>query len=182
MVGGALFAVGVAGAAQLTLDWIDNTGSTANFIVERGAGTTGTYAWSATTGTGIITSTDSAVVAGTTYCYRVKTSSASGDSDYSNEACGTVATGFDLTVAKAGAGPGTVVGIPSGINCGGACVATYPAGRGVTLTAREGGAGNRPVRGSLCCSYLTGFAAVSTTNTSLELVAPYPGRVAPPGR
>jgi len=75
LVGGALFAVGVASAAQLTLAWIDNTGSTANFIV----------------------------------------------------------------VAKAGAGSGTVVATPSGINCGRACVATYTAGRVVTLTARERG-------------------------------------------
>ena len=135
LVASALVAAGAASAAQLTLDWVDNTAGTANFIVERKTGTAVTYAWIATTGPGITTYTDSAVVAGTMYCYRVKASNAFGDSDYSNEACGSVATGFDLTVAKAGAGSGTVVGTPSGINCGDACVATYTAGRVVTLTA-----------------------------------------------
>jgi Big-like domain-containing protein len=61
--------------------------------VERKTETTGTYAWIATTGTGITTYTDSTVVAGTTYCYRVQASNASGDSDYSNEACGSIAIG-----------------------------------------------------------------------------------------
>ena len=92
LVGTAFFSVGAASAAQLTLDWVDNAGGTTNFIVERKTGTTGTYTWIAATGPGITTYADSAVVAGTTYCYRVKASSASGDSDYSNEACGSVAT------------------------------------------------------------------------------------------
>jgi len=88
LVASALFAVGAERAAQLTLDWADNTGGTANFIIERRTRTTGTYARIATTGIGITTYVDSAVVAGTTYCYRVKASNALGDSGYSNEACG----------------------------------------------------------------------------------------------
>ena len=76
-------------AAQLTLDWMDNAGGTANFIIERKTGTTGTYARIATTGPGITTYVDSTVAAGTTYCYRVKASNARGDSGYSNEACKT---------------------------------------------------------------------------------------------
>lgn len=135
LVGSAVFAVGAASASQLTLDWVDNAGGTANFAVERKTGTTGTYARVATTGTGITTYADSAVVAGTTYCYRVKASNAFGDSGYSNAACGSAAAGFALTVAKAGTGSGTVVSTPSGINCGGDCVETYAAGRIVTLTA-----------------------------------------------
>ena len=81
-------------AAHLTLDWVDNTGGTANFIIERKTGRSGTYAPIATTGIGITTYTDSAVVGGITYCYRVKASNAFGDSGYSNEACGPVAAGF----------------------------------------------------------------------------------------
>src|SRR5207248_4539782 len=134
-IGSALVAVGAASAAQLTLDWVDNSGGTAYFTIERKTETTGTYAPIATTGPGTTTYADPGGVAGTTYCYRVKASNAFGDSGYSNEACGSIATGFDLTVAKAGAGSGTVVGTPSGINCGDACVATYTAGRVVTLTA-----------------------------------------------
>ena len=88
LIGSALLAVGAASAAQLTLDWVDNTGGTAYFTIERKTETTGTYAPIATAGTGTITYADSAVVAGTTYCYRVKASNAFGDSGYSNEACG----------------------------------------------------------------------------------------------
>ena len=81
--------------AQLTLDWVDNAGGTANFVVERKMGSTGTYARIATTGIGVTTYTDSAVVVGITYCYRVKASNALGESSYSNEACKSVAVGFE---------------------------------------------------------------------------------------
>ena len=91
LVASTIFAAGTERAAQraaqLTLNWVDNSGGVANFIVERKTGTTGTYARIATTGTGI-TYADSAVVAGTTYCYRVKAWNALGDSGYSNEASG----------------------------------------------------------------------------------------------
>ena len=88
LVASALFAVGAERAARLTLNWVDHAGGTANFIIERRTGTTGTYARIATTGIGLTTYVDSAVVAGTTYCYRVKASNTLGDSGYSNEACG----------------------------------------------------------------------------------------------
>ncbi len=95
LVASTLFAAGTERAAQraaqLTLNWVDNSGGVANFIVERKTGTAGTYARIATTGTGTTTYTDSAVVAGTTYCYRVKASNALGESGYSNEACGSPA-------------------------------------------------------------------------------------------
>jgi len=98
LVASTLFAAGTERAAQraaqLTLNWVDNSGGVANFIVERKTGTAGTYARIATTGTGITTHTDTAVVAGTTYCYRVKASNALGESGYSNEACGSPAVGF----------------------------------------------------------------------------------------
>ena len=62
--GGAERAARLTLEAQLTLDWVDNAGGTANFVVERKTGTTGTYARIATTGIGVTTYTDSAVVAG----------------------------------------------------------------------------------------------------------------------
>jgi hypothetical protein len=120
---------------------VDNAGGTANFIIERRTGTTGTYVRIATTATGITTYTDSAVVARITYCYRVKASNAFGDSGYSNEACRSAAAGLDFTVAKAGTSSGTLASNPSAINCGGDCVASYPAGRVITPTAT-------PARGS----------------------------------
>jgi hypothetical protein len=101
LVATTLFARGAERAAQprleaqLTRDWVDNAGGTANFVVERKTGSTGTYARIATTGIGVITYTDSTVVAGITYCYRVKASNALGESSYSNEACKSVAIGFE---------------------------------------------------------------------------------------
>jgi Tol biopolymer transport system component len=40
-----------------------------------------------------------------------------------------------LTVTRAGAGSGTVTGVPAGIDCGVTCVATFPGGTVVTLVA-----------------------------------------------
>jgi len=178
LVASTLFAVGAERAARLTLDWVDNAGGSAYFNVERKTGTTGTYAPIATTGPGTTTYADSAVVVGTTYCYRVKASNALGDSGYSNEACGSAAAGFDLSVAKAGPGSGTVVGTPSGINCGGDCVETYAAGKVVTLTAT-------PASGSLFSGWSGGGCAgthpcVMTGNTPVTVTATFSlGHTAP---
>jgi hypothetical protein len=94
LVVSALFVAGterVERAARLTLTWMDNAGGIAKFIVERKTGASGTYAPIATTGTAITTYIDTAVVAGITYCYRVKAFNASGESSYSNEACASAA-------------------------------------------------------------------------------------------
>lgn len=45
-----------------------------------------------------------------------------------------------VRVALAGAGTGTVTSSPAGINCGGACAATFAPGTNVTLTATPGAA------------------------------------------
>jgi hypothetical protein len=47
-----------------------------------------------------------------------------------------------LAVTKIGTGAGTVTSSPAGINCGATCVATFPSGTAVTLTATRG-AGSR---------------------------------------
>ena len=43
--------------------------------------------------------------------------------------------GYTLTVSKTGAGTGTVMSSPNGINCGGTCSAQFDAGEAVTLMA-----------------------------------------------
>jgi len=50
-------------------------------------GDDGHYGRIGTTGKGITTYTDAEIVAGTTYCYRVKAFNASEESGYSNEGC-----------------------------------------------------------------------------------------------
>jgi List-Bact-rpt repeat protein len=136
LVGSAVVAAGMASAAQLTLTWVDNAGGTASFSVERktvSSGFTGTYAQIGTTAMGVTTYVDSAVVAATTYCYRVMAFNTDGNSDYSNEACGSLAAGFTVTVATAGSG--TVVSNPAGITCPGTCVQSFRTGTVLTLTA-----------------------------------------------
>jgi len=135
LVGIALFATRNASAAQLTLDWVDNAGGTASFTIERKTDITGTYERIATTPTGTTSYVDTAVVAGSTYCYRVKASNGSQDSGFSNDACASPTAGVDFIVARAGTGGGTVVSSPPGITCGGNCAASYPAGKVITLTA-----------------------------------------------
>jgi hypothetical protein len=92
LIASTLFAAGTQRATQrapqLTLNWVDNAGGAANFIIERKMAATGTYARIATTAPGSTSYTDLAVVVGTTYCYRVKAANALGESGYSNEACG----------------------------------------------------------------------------------------------
>jgi Domain of unknown function (DUF4214) len=85
-----------ASAAQLTLSWVDNAGGTAIFKIERKTGHSGIYGEIATTAGGVTTHADSTVVAGITYCYRVKASNSFGDSDYSNEACDFPVDGHDV--------------------------------------------------------------------------------------
>jgi len=126
LIGPFLFAAGTASAAQLTLNWIDNAAGTASFNIERKIETTGTYEQIATTATGITTYTDSTVVAGTTYCYRVKASNFFGDSGYSNEACSPPSAGFDVSVVTTGSS--SVVSSPAGITCPGTCVQSFAPG------------------------------------------------------
>ena len=58
-----------------------------------------------------------------------------GDSDYSNEACGTTGQDVALAVVRAGTGTGTVSSTPEGIGCGTDCSESYGVGTAVTLTA-----------------------------------------------
>jgi Bacterial Ig domain/Divergent InlB B-repeat domain len=136
LAGTITLASGAASAAQLTLDWVDNSGGSAGFQIERRAGTTGAFGQIATTGAGVTSYVDSTVPAGTTFCYRVRASNGGGTSGYSNVACAAAAaSGLDVTVVRAGAGSGTVTSQPPGISCGGDCVGTFLVGTAVTLTA-----------------------------------------------
>jgi hypothetical protein len=76
-------------AAQLTLQWTDNSSNESGFKIERKTGPAGTYAQVATTGVNATSYTDTSVATGTAYCYRVLAYNTAGDSGYSNEACGT---------------------------------------------------------------------------------------------
>jgi uncharacterized repeat protein (TIGR01451 family) len=70
------------------------------------------------------------------------------------------ATTYDLTVAKAGAGAGTVTSSPTGIDCGADCSESYASGTAVTLTATPA-AGSAFAGWSGACTNATGTCSVT---------------------
>lgn len=122
--------------AQLQLSWFDNSTNEDGFKIERSTSATGTYTQIAQTTANATSYNDSNLISGATYCYRVRAFNTTGNSPFSNAACGTVSNGtVTLSVTKAGHGGGTVSSSPAGINCGGTCSGSYATGTAVTLTA-----------------------------------------------
>ena len=75
-------------AGELTLTWTDNSGNENGFAIERKTGTNGTFAQVTTVGANVTSYTNSGLMAGTTYCYRLNAFNVAGTSTYSNETCG----------------------------------------------------------------------------------------------
>jgi hypothetical protein len=75
-------------AANLTLSWTDDSGGADGFVVERFIDDSG-YAEIAVVEADVQSYTDSDLIGGTIYCYRIKAFNSEGDSDYSEEACAT---------------------------------------------------------------------------------------------
>ncbi len=124
-------------AAQLTLNWTDNSTNESGFKIERRTGTSGTFAQVAMVGASTTSYVDNSLANATTYCYRVKAYNSAGDSAYTNVPCATTATtpppSYLLSITKGGTGSGTVTG--TGISCGSDCSESYTSGTKVTLTA-----------------------------------------------
>lgn len=92
-----LTAAGHAHAGQNVLTWTDNATNEQAFDVQRTTAATVSACLTATgftplatTGPNVVTYTDTAVVEGTTYCYRVDASNTAGPSPFSNIAGRTV--------------------------------------------------------------------------------------------
>ena len=90
----------------ITLAWADNSDNENGFAIQRKTGTTGTFAQLATVATNVTSYTDSAVIAGNTYCYRVNAFNGTGPSAFTNEVCKTVNNAptptFDFSLANGG--------------------------------------------------------------------------------
>jgi fibronectin type 3 domain-containing protein len=71
---------------QINLSWRDNSNNEQGFKIERKTGVSGTWSQMATVGANVTTYRDTAVLANTGYCYRVRAYNAAGNSQYSNEA------------------------------------------------------------------------------------------------
>ena len=74
---------------QINLSWVDNATNETGYKIERKTGAGGTYAQIATAGANATSYNDTGLTTGTTYFYRVRATSSSGDSAYSNEASAT---------------------------------------------------------------------------------------------
>lgn len=118
-------------AASLTLTWTEDSTDIAGFKIERSNGST--YAEIATAEATARSYTDSGLVSGTTYCYKVRSFNSAGYSDYSNLDCATAPP--TLMITNTGTGSGTVTSSPPGTNCSTDCSVPYSADTIVTLTA-----------------------------------------------
>jgi hypothetical protein len=138
----AMIGLAVAEGAELRLAWVDHSGGTAGFRIERRLSTESVFTQVASQAPGIASFTDSSVAQGLTYCYRVKAYNEVGESGYTDEACGTPASGFEVTIRTRGNGRGAVRRSPDGSTRSAGASTTYPVGTVVTLTAT-------PERGSV---------------------------------
>ncbi|MGH7817082.1 MAG: tandem-95 repeat protein [Candidatus Binatia bacterium] len=119
-----------APAAQLRLTWSDNSDNEEGFEVQRWTPNAGFVAI-AIVGGNVSAFTDSAVLPGSPYCYRVRAFSADAISDYSNLGCATTPT--TVSVSRFGSGAGSVLSSPPGIDCGNDCIEPYASGTVITL-------------------------------------------------
>jgi hypothetical protein len=162
---------------QLTLTWMDNSGGDGGFRIERKTGAAGTYAMLAEVPPGTTSYVDATVASGTTYCYRVKAFNEIGESSFSNENCGSAASGFGLAVNVSGSG--TVTSSPAGISCAPTCSGSFTPGTLVTLAASPAagsqftGWSGGGCSGTAPCS-LTGSGPVSITATFGAAAGPPP--------
>jgi Divergent InlB B-repeat domain len=130
----------------------------------------------------VATFSDSSVLTGTTYCYRIQAFNVAGESGYSNEACGAVSNGFDLSVTRNGTGTGVVASNPGGVSCGTDCSENYRVGTVVTLAATAathsvfvgwsgagcGGTGPCTLTGNAPVTVTATFATRSSTGASVQ--------------
>ena len=117
-------------AAQLRLSWSDNSDNEEGFEVQRWTPNTGFIAI-AIVGGNVSAFTDSTVVPGSSYCYRVRAFNAEAISGYSN--LGFATTPTTVRVSRFGSGAGSVLSSPPGIDCGNDCIEPYASGTVITL-------------------------------------------------
>jgi hypothetical protein len=130
---GALTPAIHAATWQISLTWADPANDFSGFIVQRRAGTTGSYSQLASIQGSTFSYVDSGLALGSTYCYQVLAYNSAGNSLPSNETCSTVPSSYALTATLAGSGSGTVASSPAGLSCPGTCTASFAPGTSVSL-------------------------------------------------
>jgi FG-GAP repeat len=76
-----------ASGGELQLGWADNSDNEDGFKIERKTGTTGTYSQVAVVGANVTAYTDTNLIDGAIYCYRVAAFNTAGTSAYTLEGC-----------------------------------------------------------------------------------------------
>lgn len=84
---------GEAMAAQMTLNWTDNSSNESGFRVERATGSTGAFSVISTTGANVSSYVDTSLAPSTLYRYRVCAFNSAGSSGFTNIASGTTPAG-----------------------------------------------------------------------------------------
>src|SRR5439155_14317919 len=94
-------------SSKIVLGWTDNANNETGFKIQRKKGATGTYAQIATLGANVTTysDTDTALLDGTQYYYKVSAYNSAGDSPFSNEVNGitTLSAPTSLTATRSAA-------------------------------------------------------------------------------
>jgi hypothetical protein len=135
----------IGGANVVTIAWTDNSTNEDGFYIERRVGA-GSFAQVATLGAGVISYTDTGLLAATAYTYRVRAFGAGGASGYTSEATASTSAAPATSLASVSVAPTVVSDI---------------AGRTATLTytARDGNGSGRP---GVTITPVIGSTAVAT--------------------
>ncbi len=76
-------------SSRIDLSWQDNSNNEAGFTIQRKTGLDGSYASIVITNANMTSYSDTSLISGTPYYYRVQANSPSGDTEFSNEAAAT---------------------------------------------------------------------------------------------
>jgi transcriptional regulator CtsR len=87
-------------SSQINLSWTDQSGNETGFQIERKTGAGGTYALIVTTAANATAYSDSGLVEGATYFYRVRAANGAGNSAYSNESSATTSASLPAAPAN----------------------------------------------------------------------------------
>jgi hypothetical protein len=114
-------------AASIALNWSDTSTTETGFRIERmPAG--GSYSLLATVGSNVKAYSDTSVVAGSSYCYRVRAFNSAGVSGQSNQVCASVASSGASTVTVPSGGSTSGSTTSSGIGTPSSPALTFPNG------------------------------------------------------
>lgn len=160
LLGLILFAASLCQAqnSSLTLGWIDNSDNETFFQLQNGP-PEGPFKDFNHVGANVTQATVGGLNEATQYCFKVGALNDAGRSTFIGPVC--AVTKATLTVAKAGAGSGSVVSVPAGINCGSVCAGKVPGNAVIALAAT-------PAAGSTFAGWSGGCTGTGPCNLTMN--------------